>query len=128
MTFSPEEKAQIKVAAAALDKQKAMFDQDKLEVFEQLTKIKPFLEWMKDNVIINRDVDHINQQILITVIYKGEYGENKTSLERLQEIEELLESKEEPKDVRIKQALEVIRFDETAVAPEEEKLDEKEDQ
>jgi hypothetical protein len=123
-SFSQSEKQQIKEMAAALDKQKAVFDADKLEVFEQLLKLQPFLEWSKDNIVINREVDYLNKQILITVIYKGEYEGNKTSLERLQEVEKLLEDKNDTKDVRISKALKVIRFDETQVAPEEEKEEE----
>ena len=120
--FSPAEMKEIKRAAAELEKQREAWGKDKLEVFEQLLKIKAFTEWAKDNLVINRHVDHLNREVQITVIYKGEYEGNKTSLQRLEEIKELcaVYAGTELAD----KITGIIDFDETKEVVEEEKKDE----
>jgi len=88
--FSPEELAKIRAAAKNFEDQKAAWGVDKLEVFEQLLRLPAFTEWAKDNIIVNRDVDHIQKEVRIMVIYKGEYEGNKTSLQKLAQIKELV--------------------------------------
>lgn len=88
--FSPKEIRDIKEAAAKLEKMRKEWGKDKLEVFEQLLQLPAFIEWSKDNIIINREVNHLQREILITVIYKGGYKNNKTSLQRLQEIDQII--------------------------------------
>ena len=121
MSFTPEQLEQIKKAAAQLEEQKKVWNQDKLEVFEQLIKLKPFAEWAADNIIVNKEVSHVNREILITVIYKGEYGGNRTSLERLTEIRELIVSGETDLLDLPHKILEIIDFDVTKEEPEEER-------
>jgi hypothetical protein len=125
MSFSPEELAKIKEVAKKYEKEKESWGKDKLEVFEQLLKLKPFTEWAKDNININRHVDHINRIIEITVIYKGEYEGTKTSLQRLEEIRELVvevgqDDESVTKEELIEKILEITDYDETQHVMEEE--------
>jgi hypothetical protein len=85
--FTPGEIAQIKEAAKKMEQQKEEWKKDKIEVFEQLLTLPAFIEWSKDNLIINREVNHLQREILISVIYKGDYQGNKTSLQKLAEID-----------------------------------------
>lgn len=124
MSFSPEEKEKIKAAAAAFEKQKEAWQKDKIEVFEQLLRLKPFTEWAKDNIIINRNVDHLNRIVEITVIYKGDYEGTKTSLQRLEEIREFVcsageEGSKVAKEELIEKILEITDYDETEHVEEE---------
>jgi hypothetical protein len=141
MSFSPEEKIKIREAAAAFEKQKEAWSKDKIEVFEQLLTLKAFTEWAKDNIIVNRDVDHINREVRILVIYKGEYGENKTSLQRLEEIRALVCAQGAAGDVKqnhsfdkltmkemISKILEIIDFDVTRATPLEDIVTEEEEE
>jgi hypothetical protein len=126
MSFTPEELDNIKKVAKKYEKEKEAWGKDKLEVFEQLLKIKAFTEWAKDNININRYVDHLREIVEITVIYKGEYKGTKTSLQRLEEIRELVcEAGQEAgqdvtKEELIDKILEITDYDETQHVMEEE--------
>lgn len=134
MSFSEEEKQLLKTAAKNFEKAKKAWEPDKLAVFEQLMQLPAYLEWVKDNIIINREISHVNKEIMITVIYKGEYEKNKTSLQRLQEIKELVCRSgaaagtasnldywnETTVQELISKILEIIDFDETRCVPLEE--------
>lgn len=132
MSFSPEELKKIKAAAKKLEEQKAAWGRDKLEVFEQLLKLPAFTEWAKDNIIVNRDVDHLNKQVLITVIYKGDYEHNMTSLQQLEKVKEAITnhqcSEDEDYPALFEKILEIINFDPARyVTKEDMKLEETEE-
>jgi len=133
--FSPDQLRKIKEAAEAFEHSKEVWKKDKIEVFEQLLKLKAFTEWAGDNIIVNRDVNHLSREILITVIYKGEYGGNKTSLQRLEEIKELICTDGAIEDTKLQgmtkeelaaKIFEVIDFDVTRATPLEDIITEKE--
>lgn len=121
--FSPTELRQIKAAAAKMEEQKAAWGEDKLVVFEELLRLPSFIQWAKDNIIINREVSHINKEILITVIYKGGHPDNKTSLEKLAEIDAVITGPDEP-ETRLMQIKEILDYEvENQEPAEEEKKD-----
>lgn len=51
-----------------------------LEIFMQLLELKPFQEWMQDNIVIRDEVDHDKKMITTYVIYKGDLSEEDRKL------------------------------------------------
>jgi hypothetical protein len=117
--FTPSEISQIKQAAKKLEEQREAWSKDKLVVFEELLKLPAFIEWAKDNLVINREVSHVNREVMITVIYKGEYEGNKTSLQKLGEIDAVL-SGPEPSEDRLMKIREILDYEVESQEPGEE--------
>ena len=69
-----------------------------LEVFAQLMKIKPYIEWMKDNIEIHDQIDHEKRTIDVIVAYKGpgKLSPDEPSPEMVAEIQQAAEEDAEP--------------------------------
>lgn len=69
-----------------------------LEVFAQLMKLTPFIEWMKENIEISDQIDHKNKTLDTFVIYKGkgQLSEDEPTINMVPDLQEAAEKGAEP--------------------------------
>lgn len=69
-----------------------------LEIFAQLMKLEPFLQWMKANIEIHDQINHEKKTIDVLVAYKGEgkLSDDEPGIKVVEDVQETAEVGAEP--------------------------------